>query len=202
MIISSSSLLFKVVSYCGLLCLIRKMVVIPISIDLYTLLPVISLFVSNSIGSSTIHPIYLSLPIIIPYYTKVNTNKTSLIAFKMEGIIGFPEKVTKIHRPFCEGYYSLSQHIPIPINQRISYSISPFLNDYGYHFSLTSQDVFDFDKNDRVLHISAEESITNQKHQFLSQQDILTCSTFMLSMQFRNSDDPSVVSSFIHCLSR
>ena len=155
-------------------------------------------FVCNFIGSSTIHPIYLSLPIIIPYYTKVNSNKTSLIAFKMEGIIGFPEKITKIHRPFCEGYYSLSQQIPIPIHQRISYSISPFLYDYGYHFSLTSQDVFDFDKNGQVLHISAEESITNQKHQFLSQQDILACSSFMLSMQFRSSNDPSVVGSEVH----
>lgn len=135
------------------------------------------------LGSAETHPIYLSLPIIVPYYKSVlnNLNNTALVAFKLEGIVGFPEKLTRTHQPFCEGYYSFSRDIPIPINQRVNMALSLFQNDYIYRFSLTAKDVMDL-REEQLLHISAEESITNQKHQFVSQAAILDCSLFQLSV--------------------
>lgn len=138
------------------------------------------------------------MPIIVPYYqtTFSDVNTTSLVAFKMEGIVGFPEKVTKTHRPFCEGYYSLSKTIPIPINQRVGIAINPFYDDYAYRFSLTAKDVEDL-QEDQALHISAEESITNQKHQLVSRDAILACSTFQLFVNI--TKDESAVLLILLC---
>lgn len=113
----------------------------------------------------------------------------------MEGIIGFPEKVTKTHQPFCEGYYSFTRDIPIPIKDRIGMSITHFQDTYTFLFSLSAEDVLHM-KEEQFLHISAEESITNQKHQFISQSDILACSSFLLNIRIEKSDSLGNVAPF------
>lgn len=108
----------------------------------------------------------------------------------MEGLIGFPEKVTKTHQPFCESYYSLTEAIPIPVKDRIATSLTPFHNDFLYHFSLTADDVLSNEK--LLIHLAAEESITNQKHQFIHYQDFIECSLFTLSVDLQKNDDKKV----------
>lgn len=165
----------------------------PIYTDSFTLHLVCHNHVLITIVSSDKHPIYLSLPVVVPFYKSKNHNETSLVAFKMEGIIGFPEKITKTHQPFCEGYYSFTNDIPIPIKDRISLSIKHFQNDYMYSFSLSAADVMTWNEN-QILHISTEESITNQKHQFVSQADILECSSFIFTIAIKQSNEMVIIS--------
>lgn len=133
------------------------------------------------------HPVALSAPLITALTERKRDDTVELYALSFQGVVGFPEKVSESHQPFCDVYYSLSRDVPVAISQRQSVASRQFRDDYMYSFSLTRNDVLGL-KESQVIHITAEESLVNQNHVIMSKEEVLECAAFLLSMQIQDVD--------------